>query len=139
MKPIAKEPIPICEGLFRLDSSKRLIILGSHCPRFGKTHFPKKSICISCFADEPSQVVGLQGEGKIYSFAIIHQSSNRFRIPYATLYMGMPEGIRIFGPAFPDEFPNGFEIGMEVRVESTILYINEEGIPIMGFKFVPKG
>jgi len=135
---IAKEKIPIRAGLIRVDANGRLILLGTHCPRCGKTFFPKKSICPSCFVDEPLEVVELQGKGKVYSFTIIHQGPKGFKTPYATLYVDMPEGVRIFGPGFLEDFPKGFEIGMEVKVESTTLDVNGEGIPIMGFKFIPK-
>lgn len=138
MKPLAKNSIPIRQGLFRLDPDERLKLIGSHCITCGKMYFPRKTICPYCLEDKSLEIIEFQGKGKIYSFAVIWQGPKGFTVPYATLYVDMPEGVRIFGLGFPEDFTNGFEIGLEVQVKEVIFRANENGVSIMDFKFIPK-
>ena len=61
--------------------------------------------------------VPLSQRGRIHSFTVIHVGQEGFEVPYAVGYIGLPEGVRLFGPLKGEgASQEGLAIGMEVEM-----------------------
>lgn len=128
------------EGFFTIPSSpdEEVYLIGGKCKRCGKITFPKKRICINCFNDEEIEEVKLSRRGKVYSYSIVRQAPKGYPSPYATLYVDLPEGVRVFAPSPLEDWVGG-KVGIGREVELFIDKVGEtpKGEAVIGYKFRP--
>lgn len=128
------------EGFFTVPSSPcgEAYLIGGKCKRCGKITFPKKRICINCFNDEEIEEVKLSRRGRVYSFSVVRQAPRGYTAPYATLYVDLPEGVRVFAPSPLEVWTGGrVEIGKEVELLIEKVGETPKGEEIVGYKFRP--
>lgn len=111
-------------------------LLGSKCRDCGKIVFPKRKICPQCFKEGVMEEVPLTRRGKLYTYTIIRQGPKGFQTPYATCFVDLPEGVRVFSQLTTSD-PNEIRIGMDVELVVGKVRSNEEGNDIISFKFKP--
>ncbi len=81
----------------------------------------------------------LKGNGKIYSYTVVYQTSERFeqQLPYVVALIDLDEGPRITAQ-LADIQPTEVDIGMEVQMIIRKIYEEGERGPIVyGYKFRP--
>lgn len=136
-----KMEIILKEGVFERVSDKEDspgYLIGSKCKSCGWVHFPPKAICVKCYKEDMMGNVRLSQKGKIYSYTIIRQAPQGFTAPYATLYVDLPEKVRIFSPSFMTDWgEEPIEIEREVEVVIGKIKEDERGNAIIGYKFRP--
>lgn len=130
--------IPCREGIFEIskhDSKPNLI--GSKCNKCGIYLFPSKKICPACFDDAMTEVA-LNRTGKVYSYTIIRQAPTGFNVPFATAYIDLPEGVRVFAQLDLACWEKGEpRIGQEVELALGPVRTDAQGNQIIGIKFIP--
>lgn len=132
------EGIPVRKGIFSIsqDSSQPYLI-GSKCGKCRGYSFPAKKICPDCF-NEGMEEVSLSRRGRLYSYTINRQGPPGFQAPYATVYVDLPEGVRIFAQSDLSCWENGEpKIGREVELVLGPVRQDERSHPIIGIKFNP--
>lgn len=112
-------------------------LLGSRCCSCGAHFFPRREACSGCLSDE-LETVAFSTTGTLYTYAIIHQSTPQFEVPYAIGYVDFPEGVRIMGQIGGCEFDE-IEIGMPMRLSLEPFGTDEHGSPLTGYRFAPTG
>ena len=110
-------------------------LLGSRCRSCGAHFFPVREACSGCLSDE-LEAVRFSTEGKLYTFSIVRQSTPAFEVPYALGYVDFPEGVRIMGQISGCELDE-IEIGMSVALTLTPFGEDEDGQPLIGYRFEP--
>jgi len=112
---------------------------GSKCKVCGEVMFGSYSSCQNC-AEECVEQLPLGKCGKVWSYTIIrHQPPGQYRgpsdpfTPFAEGLVELPEGVRILSPLDCDI--EKVHIGMEVELVIHELYKNEQGQPVLAFKF----
>jgi uncharacterized OB-fold protein len=129
--------IPICDGLFAISSSTsgKSHLIGSRCRNCQEVMFPQRAICLSCFGKDLEQV-DLSSRGKLFTYTINHQGPREFPTPYASGYIDLPEGIRIYS-LLTDWETRGLEIGAEMELVIEKIKEDKEGNIVLGYKFRP--
>src|SRR4030042_4468186 len=115
--------------------SEKPHLVAGRCSNCGKTVFPKKEICPSCFDKGEVREIPLSQRGKLVTFTIVRRSLGAKKLPYALGYIETPENLRIFAPLEGCDFDR-LTIGMEMEVvfEEEEL---EEGRKFTIYKFRP--
>ena len=122
-----------------LDFGEGLSLAGGRCPACGKTWFPTKPVCPSCFHDG-MQKVPLSGKGKLHTFARSYMGPSGLRTPYTIGFIELPEGIKLFSLLTECEpWDKVLSVGMEMEMVIETIREDEEGTGIVGYKFRPSG
>lgn len=135
IKEVVVEPdifnYPLAEG-------EMPTLLGSHCTKCGKTFFPKRALCTSCFDEGTMENIALDRRGVIYSSTVVRVPSPvGIRPPYAYGFVDITaNNIRIFAPLTGAD-PNSFVAGQEVELVLEPVSVNKQGQKIIGYKFKP--
>ncbi len=116
------------------ENSEAPYLIGYHCEGCGKVWFPKVEICPNCWSEKIGQNP-LSKVGKLYSYSIIHVGQKGIKAPYVIGYVDMPENVRIFAQLEID--PAQLKIGMDLQVTSGIIRVDENGKPVLSYKFKP--
>jgi len=135
MEKINQVP-PILPGIMVLPPvSEKPYLVAGQCSNCGKTFFPKKEICPSCFDKGEVREIPLSQRGKLATFTIVRRSLGAKKLPYAMGYIETPENLRIFALLEDCDFDR-LTIGMEMEVvfEEEEL---EEGRKVTIYKFRP--
>jgi benzoylsuccinyl-CoA thiolase BbsA subunit len=137
MESKVREKIPIREGLFQMPSlpSETPYLIGSRCRKCQEVMFPQRPICPNCFGKEVEQV-RLSSRGRLFTFTINHQGSKEFSTPYASGYVDLPEGVRIYS-LLTDWEAKGLKIGTEMELVIEKIKEDREGKIVLGYKFRP--
>jgi uncharacterized OB-fold protein len=69
-------------------------LIGGRCGACGALSFPKASVCSACLSEDLT-ATHLSAEGRLYSFAVVHQAPKGWTVPYTLGYVDLPEGIRV--------------------------------------------
>lgn len=107
-------------------------LLGHKCEKCGKVWFPKLDMCPTCWSDRLAKI-SLSRVGKLYSYSIIHVGQKGIKTPYVIGYVDMPENVRIFAQI--DIKPEDLQVGMDVEVVSGIIRLDQDGKPVVSYKF----
>ncbi len=128
---------PILPGIMALPPvSKKPYLIAGRCSTCGRTFFPKKEICPSCFDRGEIKEIALSSRGKLATFTIVRRSLGAKKLPYALGYIETPENLRIFAPLADCDLDH-LTIGMEMEV----VFEEEEGEDgqkRMTYKFRPE-
>ena len=132
-----EKKIPIHEGLFNIPSSpsEKPYLIGSRCRNCQEVMFPQRRICLNCFGKGLEQVA-LNSRGRLFTFTINHQGPKEFSTPYASGYIDLPEGVRIYS-LLTDWETKGLKIGAEMKLVIEKIKEDNEGNVVLGYKFRP--
>ncbi len=118
----------------RFEARYRLV--GNRCANCGTVYFPPKAICPKCRRKGKLEKCQLKGEGKVYSYTIIHAAPSGFekRVPYCIAIIELDEGPRVMGEVVGDLAL--LDIGARVRAVFRKIYEDgEDGIIHYGLKW----
>ncbi|MDR1874541.1 MAG: OB-fold domain-containing protein [Synergistaceae bacterium] len=133
--------VPVGEGLLTtpLSPAENVRINGSRCSECGEVMLGSYKSCANC-GGESMQQIPLGKRGKVWTYTVIrHQPPGQYRgpkdpfVPFAEGLVELPEGIRVVSALDCDL--EKVHIGMEVELVVYELYQNEQGQPVMAFKF----
>ena len=129
---------PVREGLWGISpTTSKPYLLGSRCPECQGYQFPKKRVCPVCFSNHMEEV-SLSTRGRIYTYTINRQGSAGLYVPYATVYVDLPEDVRVFAQSDLSRWEHGTPvIGKEVELVIGPIGGDGHGNQIIGIQFNP--
>jgi uncharacterized OB-fold protein len=132
-----KEKIPIREGLFHIPSSslEKPYLIGSRCKNCQEVMFPSRTICLNCFSEDLEKTA-LSSRGILFTFTITHQGPKEFPSPYASGYIDLQEGVRLYS-LLTDWSGEKLKIGAEMELVIEKIKESSEGDEVVGYKFRP--
>ena len=128
------------EGLFTPDLGDGNLI-ATHCKSCGDYFFPRSFTCHNpeCETKDVEDVT-LSRTGTVSTYSAMsypppppYVAPAEYQ-PIPVVAVEMPEGINIIG-MMEDCAPEDVSIGMEVKTVITVLYTNEKGEELVGWKF----
>ena len=136
-----KEQIPIGEGLFVIPSSpsEKPYLLGSKCRSCGEVLFPSRRSCRRCCSMDLEEV-SLSRRAKLCSFTVINVRlpGAQYGPPYLVGVVELPEGERI-RTLLADGDSASLKIGDEMEVVIDVIYEDDAGKEVLGWRFKPVG
>jgi uncharacterized OB-fold protein len=130
-----KTRVPFREGLFE-EKNGRGALLGARCRSCGQVIFPARQTCPNC-RSEDMEKVRLSGKGTLYSYTIVHMTSQHFEPPYAIGWVELPENVKVFSQLRGwQEHPLKTGMALDLGFES--LWQDEEK-DYIGYVFRPAG
>ena len=97
--------------------------------------FPSRPTCLNCFGKNLEQVA-LSSRGRLFTFTINHQGAKEFSPPYASGYIDLPEGVRIYS-LLTDWETKDLKIGVEMELMIEKMMEDHEGNEVVTYKFRP--
>jgi uncharacterized OB-fold protein len=97
--------------------------------------FPARLVCLNCFSNNVEQVA-LSSKGKLFTYTVNYQGPKEFSPPYASGYIDLPEGVRIYS-LLTDWESKGLKIGAEMELAIEKIKDDSEGNEVLGYKFRP--
>ena len=79
------------------EAARHHTLVVQQCARCGTVRFPARTICSSCLARDATWVP-VSGRGKVFSYAIMHQTNHpgfAAIVPYAVVVIELVEGVRV--------------------------------------------
>ena len=140
-KATEKERVPIGEGLFVIPSSpsEKPYLIGSKCRSCGEVLFPVRRSCRRCCSMDLEEVA-LSRKAELYAFADV-----RVRLPdakspppYLAGIVELPEGERI-RTLLTGADAASLKIGDKMELVIDVVYEDESGREVLGWKFKPEG
>lgn len=135
--------VAIREGFFSDFSGelKDVRLIGSGCKSCGARMFGRRETCERCGRDVLEDIV-FSKKGKIYTYTIA-----RYRplppyvgpdphIPFPVAWVELPEGVRILSK-ITDSDIDAINIGMDVELVISKLYVDEAGNDVITYSFKP--
>lgn len=112
----------------------RLVQMGNKCKDCERTSYPAMELCPFC-SSENTEKVPLSKIGTLFSFSITRVPVGPFKPPIIAGYVDLPEGTRVFGQihATAEEV----HAGMRVKVETGVIWTEEDGTEVLGYYYVP--
>jgi len=95
--------------------------------------FPQRPICLNCFGKDLEQV-RLSSKGRLFTFTINYQGPKEFSAPYASGYIDLPEGVRIYS-LLTDWEKKDLKIGAEMELVIEKMTEDLEGNEEVTYKF----
>jgi len=127
------EPIIFHPGA--LDEKEgRLVQMGNKCMECGKTSYPAVELCPFC-SSEMVEKTPLNTVGTLFSFSVTRVPVGPYKPPIIGGYVDLPEGIRVFGQIHANM--EDVKTGMQVKVETGILWTEKDGTEVYGYYYVP--
>jgi uncharacterized OB-fold protein len=133
---------PVAENLFSvLDGSPRLI--GSSCRACGTLAFPQQPSCPRCCGEDVAAAL-LPAEGTLWSWTVQRfppksppyaGGEAEFR-PFAVGYVALDGGIAVQGRLTGAPAPDGYRIGMPMRVVIEP-FLRNDGTAVAAYAFAP--
>jgi uncharacterized protein len=126
--------IPFKENIY-IETETGIALIGGQCKRCHLKFFPKVPFCSRCFNEEV-ETINLSRKGTLYSYSVCRTPVGNIEVPFAAAWIKLTEGILIFS------LLKGWEnhkliIGTDVELIEDVLWVNNEGKQIFGYKFVP--
>ena len=115
--------------------SERPRLIGCRCRDCQEVMFPSKPICLNCFGRNLEKAL-LNSRGNLFTFTITYQGPKEFPTPYASGYIDLPEGVRIYS-LLTRWNPEKLKIGMEMELVIEKIKEDPEGNELVGYKFRP--
>jgi len=116
---------------------QRYNLIGTKCLQCGKVFFPKRVICPECRRRGDLNDIKLSGQGKIYTYSVIHTPTEEFKTmaPYVVAIVELEEGAKIT-TQIVDCKPEDVKIGNHVEmVFRKIREEGDDGVISYGYKF----
>ncbi len=109
-------------------------LIGGKCSSCGALNFPRADVCTKCLSEAVGEIE-LSSEGKLYTFSIVHQAPNGWKVPYGLGYVDLPEGIRVL--AHLDAPKPELVIDQNVRLSQGVVGFDAAGVPLSTYIFIP--
>ena len=136
------ESKPVIEGLFR-ETAEGPRLVGSRCTSCDVPYFPQGELCHNPDCDSSKMQEALFGaSGKVWSIAIQDYPPPppaKYDEPYKPYAMGvvdLDDGLRVMG-RITGEDPHSIQPGAAVELVLDPLYHEEDGTPVITWKFKP--
>jgi len=116
---------------------QRYNLIGSKCSQCGNVFFPSRVLCPECRRKGKIEEFKFSGEGKIYTYSVIHTPTDEFKTlaPYVVAIVELEEGAKITSQIV-DCDPNAIDIDDEVEmVFRKIKEEGDDGVISYGYKF----
>ncbi len=116
---------------------QRYNLIGTECKGCGQKFFPPRQLCPNCRRSGNITEITFSGEGKIYSYTLIHVPSEGlgFMKPYAIGIIRLDEG-PLLTAQIVDCKPEDLAIGKRVNsVFRKVIVDGDSGIIRYGYKF----
>ncbi len=97
------------------DSLKEGKLLTTKCSECGKTEFPPKIVCTSCYSDK-MEWIELPKRGRIYSFTEMHVVPTGFKPPLTVAVVELENGVRLFSYVVNARFED-LKVGDVVEID----------------------
>ncbi|MBT6124774.1 MAG: hypothetical protein HOH70_06210 [Halieaceae bacterium] len=134
------DQVPVIPGLFELNNSSGVHLVGARCNTCRELYFPTTQTCRNpkCARDD-LESVWLALNGTLYSYTIqYYQPPALFRVdnwePYAIGLIDLDDGVRVSGILSGIAFED-IRIGDRVTLGALPLYIDEHGVQRMTYAF----
>ena len=133
--------LPVGEGLLTspLDPIEEVRLQGSKCGTCGEVLFGHYVTCAHCASSDVKDIP-LSKKGTLWTYTIIyHQPPGQYRgatnpfVPFVEGLVELPDGVRVV--SFVDIPLDQVKIGMELELVIYELYKNNEGQPVIAYKF----
>jgi uncharacterized OB-fold protein len=108
---------------------------GNKCRSCGRFHFPKAIACTGCLSEDLEEIHFGQ-KGRLYSSSIVHVSSMGLTAPYATGYVDVDYGQRLYA-IIVDWKKEDLKNGREMELVITRLREDENSGRVMGYTYRP--
>ncbi|MGE4241192.1 Zn-ribbon domain-containing OB-fold protein [Ramlibacter sp.] len=122
---------PLREGLMQLDPPR---LLGAECRACGGRHFPARTFCPACNADDALSPVALSPRGLVHSWTIVRQAPAGRKTPYTLAYVDLDDGVRLLAQLEHAGAEPG--IGMPVQLALRAVEM-DDGSARLGYRFTP--
>lgn len=111
-------------------------LAAGRCKGCGALSFPKAPVCTQCLGTEIA-ATHLSTQGKLYSYAIVHQAPKGWDVPYALGYVDLDDGVRVLAHIEGD----AKKIGMDGRVVLGVAKVGSDaaGAALMSYVFRAAG
>jgi uncharacterized OB-fold protein len=121
-----------------VDDPQDQVPIGSYCNDCGRLYFPQKRVCPNCMHIDRMETKELSRQGKLVSFTVSHVGPEGFEPPYASGWVDLPDGIRLFS-LLTDCQPFEERLKLDMALEMVMDKITEDpdGTEVYGFKFRP--
>ena len=110
------------------------LLSANKCSSCGQVFFPRAETCLNCLHQDLQDIV-LSGQGRLFSFTVVHMPSTHFQPPYAVGFVDLEEGVRVFAPLVMKQ-DKPFQVGMEMTVQIDTLW-QEAETEFVGYRFSP--
>lgn len=108
-------------------------LIGGRCANCGALSFPRAAVCTDCISEQIEKTE-LASEGRVYSFAMVHQAPKGWAVPYALGYVDLTDKVRVL--AHIDVPESALAIDMPVRLSVGRVGTGPLGEPLMSYTFV---
>jgi uncharacterized OB-fold protein len=129
----AAEPRFVAPALVEGGAGAAPRLIGGRCAKCGALSFPRAAVCTECMS-EAIDKTELAGEGRVYSFSIVHQAPRGWTTPYALGYVDLTDKVRVL--AHIDVPEAALAIDMPVRLSVGRVGTGPSGEPLMSYTFV---
>jgi uncharacterized OB-fold protein len=139
----ARDLPPVAANLFTTaDGTPRLI--GSACQACGTLAFPQQQSCPRCCGGEVAAAL-LPAEGTLWSWTVQrfppksppYAGGEREFQPFAVGYVALPGGIAVQGRLTGSDAPDGYRIGMPMRLVLEP-FLRRDGTTVAMYAFAPR-
>lgn len=130
----AISPKLISENLVHMLSDGTPRLVGGRCKTCGALSFPRADVCTECLSLDV-ETVYLSSEGQLYSYSVVHQAPQGWKVPYTLGYIDLPEGIRVL--AHIDASPEAVVIDKKYRLSLDTVATDNTGAELSTYTFIP--
>lgn len=127
------EPRFVAPSLVERGPSGAPRLIGGRCAKCGALSFPRAEVCTECMSEEIVKAE-LAGDGRVYSYSIVHQAPKGWAVPYALGYVDLVDKVRVL--AHIDVPESALAIDMPVRLSVGRVGTGPAGEPLMSYTFV---
>jgi uncharacterized OB-fold protein len=118
-----------------LEKNQLPYLIGNKCRLCGKFHFPRTLACAKCLSEELEEI-HFGRNGKLYSYSIVLVSSMGLDAPYATGYIDVDEGQRLYAMIF-DWKKDDLRSGRNMELIIKKLREDSSSGRVMGYAYRP--
>ncbi|HZU79472.1 MAG TPA: OB-fold domain-containing protein [Acidimicrobiales bacterium] len=132
------ERVAVRDGLFVDAEPPRL--LGSHCRRCGRHHFPRHVVCPYC-ASEEVEAAELSGRGRLWAHTAVTAPPPGYRgeVPFGFGVVELTtEALRIVTRLTVAD-PAALDTGDPMELVVVPLHVDDEGRQVVTYAFAPEG
>ncbi len=120
-----------------VEEGGKVFLVGSRCPRCGKSAFPQRTLCDQCGNDQGLEPIRLGNVGRLYSFSEVFVAPKAFTTPYVIGYVDLPGDVRVCGQV--EHSADALAVDEPVEVVLGAIRTSENGQKVISYKFRKPG